>query len=337
MLTQRKEYILSIIIAEYIHTGLPVSSDTVARKGLGVSSATIRNDMNELEEFGYLSQPHTSAGRIPSDKGYRHYIGSLMGDARLSLADQFMIRHQFHQVRREVEQWTHLAAAILSSMVHNVAIVTLPKPYEPRLKHVELVSLQEFLALLILILKEARLKQHVLTLENATTQEELSTIAQKINSAFSGLNSSEISTNDMQFSVTEEQIVKSVIQLLQSEEEEPYEDPYIDGLRHILNQPEFSSNNKLAAVIELFEQKRLLKSLLPQVLTEDGVQVFIGGENEQDIMRDFSVIISKYGIPGEVSGAIGVIGPTRIQYNRAIPTVYFLSSVMSELLSELYR
>ena len=337
MLTQRKEHILMVIIGEYIETGLPVSSDAVARKGLGVSPATIRNDMTELEETGYISQPHTSAGRIPSDKGYRHYIGSLMGNVSLPVADQRMIRHQFHQVESEIEEWTRLAAAILASMVHNVAIVTLPKPYEPRLKHVELVSLQEFLALLILVLKEAKLKQQILILDDATTQEELSAIAQKITSTYSGLTSSEISVSDSQLSPLEEQIVRAVIQALHVEEEEPYEDPYIDGLRHMLSQPEFAASKKLASIIELFEQKGLLKSLLPQVLTGEGVQVVIGRENKQDVMRDCSVIISRYGIPGEISGAIGVMGPTRIQYSRAIPTVCFLSSIMSELVSELYR
>ncbi|MEE9400959.1 MAG: HrcA family transcriptional regulator, partial [Dehalococcoidia bacterium] len=121
MLTQRRSNILKIVVGEYISTGLPVSSHTIARRGMGVSPATIRNEMVELEEEGYLCQPHTSAGRIPSDKGYRHYIESIMGGVQLSLAEQRLIRHQFHQVESEVEEWTRLAAAILSRTVRNVA------------------------------------------------------------------------------------------------------------------------------------------------------------------------------------------------------------------------
>jgi heat-inducible transcriptional repressor len=336
MLTQRRERILKIVVSNYISAGLPVGSEAVARRGLGVSPATIRNEMMELEEEGYLTQPHTSAGRIPTDKGYRHYIESMMGDVQLSLVEQRLIRHQFHQVEGEIEEWIRLAAAILSRAVHNVAIVTLPKPYEYRLKHLELISLHEFLALLVLVLREARLKQQVLALEEAATQEELSTVAWRLNSACTGLTGSEIVSRSLELSRLEEQVTRAVAQIMQAEEEEAYEDPWVDGLRHMLSQPEFAYSSKLAAIVEFFEEKRLLKSLLPQVLTGEGVRVVIGRENKPDVMRDCSVIITRYGIPGEVSGAIGVMGPTRMQYSRAIPTVCFLSSVMSEMVGDLY-
>ena len=336
MLTRRRDRILSIIIGEYVSKGVPVSSDVVARKGLGVSSATIRNEMIELEEEGYLVQPHTSAGRIPTDKGYRHYIESLMSYARLSREEQFLIRHQFHQVERAVEEWTRLAAAILSGMVHNVALVTLPKPVEARLKHLELVSLHELLVLLVLVLKEAKLRQQMLTLEGTVSQEELNTSARKLTSAYAGLTASEIAAKDLQLSPLEEQVMKTVGQLMKNEEGEEYEEPYIDGLRHMLRQPEFASSDKIAAIMEVLEQKSLLKSFLPKVLTGEGVRVVIGRENKENVMRDCSVILTRYGIPGEVGGAIGVMGPTRMEYQRAIPTVSFLSTVMSELVSELY-
>ena len=131
-------------------------------------------------------------------------------------------------------------------------------------------------------------------------------------------------------------MTRTVVQIMQAEEGEAYEDPWVDGLRHMLSQPEFASSSRLAAIVEFFEERNLLKSLLPQVLTGEGVRVVIGRENKQDVMRDCSVIITRYGIPGEVGGAIGVMGPTRMQYSRAIPTVRFVSSVMSEMLGELY-
>jgi heat-inducible transcriptional repressor len=336
MLTRRRQKILSIIIGEYISKGVPVSSDVVAKKGLGVSPATVRNEMMELEEEGYIVQPHTSAGRIPTDKGYRHYIESLMGYARLSGDEQFLIRHQFHQVERAVEEWTRLAAAILSGMVHNVALVTLPKPVEARLKHLELVSLQELLVLLVIVLKEAKLRQQMLTLEENVSQEELSASARKLTSAYAGLTASEIADKDLKLSPVEEQVMKIVSELMRDEEGEEYEEPYIDGLRHMLRQPEFASSDKIAAIMEMLEQKSLLKSFLPRVLTGEGVRVVIGRENKENVMRDCSVILTRYGIPGEVGGAIGVMGPTRMEYQRAIPTVSFLSTVMSELVSELY-
>ena len=336
MLTRRRDRILSIIIGEYISKGVPVSSDVVAKKGLGVSPATIRNEMIELEDEGYLVQPHTSAGRIPTDKGYRHYIESLMSYARLSRDEQFLIRHQFHQVEKAVEEWTRLAAAILSGIVHNVALVTLPKPVEARLKHLELVALQESLVLLVLVLKEAKLRQQMLTLEGNVSQEELSASAQKLTAAYGGLIASEIADKELKLSPVEEQVMKIVSELMRDEEGEEYEEPYIDGLRHMLRQPEFASSDKIAAIMEMLEQKSLLKSFLPRVLTGEGVRVVIGRENKENMMRDCSVILTKYGIPGEVGGAIGVVGPTRMEYQRAIPTVSFLSTVMSEMVSELY-
>ena len=336
MLTRRRDRILSIIIGEYISKGVPVSSDVVAKKGLGVSPATIRNEMIELEGEGYLVQPHTSAGRIPTDKGYRHYIESLMSYARLSRDEQFLIRHKFHQVEKAVEEWTRLAAAILSGIVHNVALVTLPKPVEARLKHLELVALQESLVLLVLVLKEAKLRQQMLTLEGNVSQEELSASARKLTAAYGGLIASEIADKELKLSPVEEQVMKIVSELMRDEEGEEYEEPYIDGLRHMLRQPEFASSDKIAAIMEMLEQKSLLKSFLPRVLTGEGVRVVIGRENKENMMRDCSVILTKYGIPGEVGGAIGVVGPTRMEYQRAIPTVSFLSTVMSEMVSELY-
>jgi len=259
-----------------------------------------------------------------------------MGDVQLSLTEQRLIRHQFHQVESEVEEWSRLAAAILSRTVRNVAIVTLPKPCKSRLKHLDLVSLQEFLALLVLVLREAKLKQQMLTLDEAVSQEELSVSARRLSSACAGLTCSEISSKGLGLSPLEGQVVGAVVQIMQAEEGEVYEEPCVDGLHHMLSQPEFASRSKLAAIVELFEQKSLLKSLLPQVLTGEGVRVVVGRENKQDVMRDCSMIITRYGIPGEIGGAVGVMGPTRMPYNRAIPTVCFLSSVMSEMVGELY-
>jgi heat-inducible transcriptional repressor len=173
-------------------------------------------------------------------------------------------------------------------------------------------------------------------LEEAVTQEELSAVARRLTSTCTGLSGSEIATKGLGLSRLEDQVTRTVVQIMQAEEEEAYEDPWVDGLRHMLSQPEFASSSRLTAIVEFFEERSLLKSLLPQVLTGEGVRVVIGRENKQDVMRDCSVIITRYGIPGEVGGAIGVMGPTRMQYSRAIPTVCFLSSVMSEMLGELY-
>ena len=292
--------------------------------------------MMGLEEGGYIAQPHTSAGRVPTEKGYRHYIETLMGYARLTQADQLMIRHQFHQVERVVEEWARLAAAILSGMVHNAALVTLPKPVEARPKHLELVSLHELFVLLVLVLKEAKLRQQVMTLQEPLSQEELSASARKLTADYAGLTASQISAKNKKVPPLEKQMTNAIVEIMEAEEQEEYEEPYVDGLRHMLRQPEFASSEKIAALMEVLEQKSLLKSFLPRAIRGEGVQVFIGRENKEKAMRDCSVIVTRYGIPGEVGGALGVMGPIRMEYDRAIPTVRFLSKVMSELVGDLY-
>lgn len=337
MLTQRKEDILRIIIGEHVATAMPVASENIARKHLlGVSAATIRNEMVGLEEEGYINQPYHSAGRIPSDKGYRYYIESLMEDAELPLAEQHLIRHQFHQVENDIEEWIRLAATALSHMVQNVAIVTWPKPIQSCFRHLELISLQEFLALLILVLKEAKLKQQMLTLIEAASQVELSAIANKLNAAYLGLTAPEIWGKGLKLSPLEEQVTTTTLGIMQAEDRQEYEEPYVEGLRRIFSQPEFSTPEKIRGIMEVLEEKNFLKTIISQALIGEGICVVVGRENREDAMRHCSVIVSRYGISGQLSGAIGVVGPTRMQYERAIPAVRCLTSIMNELLAELY-
>ncbi|MFC1994485.1 heat-inducible transcriptional repressor HrcA, partial [Chloroflexota bacterium] len=273
MITTRKGNILKVIVGEYIANGVPVSSKAISARGLGVSSATIRNDMIELEEEGYLTQPHTSAGRIPSDQGYRYYIKSLMGDVYLSPEEQRLIRHQFHQVKDDLEEWIRLAAAILSTAIHGVALVTFPKDVKSRLKHLELVFINDHLILLVMVMWEAKLKQHLLSLEEGASQEGLSAIARKLTSNYGGLSTSEIAARSVELSSLEGEVMRTVVQLMKAEEVEEYEEPYVEGLRHIIDEPDFSWSGTTAAIMEVFEQKGLLRAFLPQVVSGEGLQV----------------------------------------------------------------
>jgi len=221
-------------------------------------------------------------------------------------------------------------------MVQNVAMVTLPKAVGCQFKHLELVSLQEFLALLILVLRKAKLKQQMISFDEVVSQEKLNFIANKMNATYAGLTGSQICDKGLELSSVEEQITRTLVRIMQAEDELEYEEPYLEGLRHILSQPEFTSTDKALGIAQLFEERSVLRDMLPQVLTGEGLQVVIGAENRQDAMRECTVVLSRYGIPGEVSGAIGAVGPTRMQYDRTISTVRYMSSLMSELLSEVY-
>lgn len=336
MLTQRQGRILQFIVGEYISAANPVGSLAITSKcGLGISSATVRNDMARLEEEGYILRRHVSGGGVPSDKGYRYYVESLVKDEGIPVDEQLMLSHMFHQVERELEEWTHLAAALLARMAHNVAVVTFPKAAESRIKYVELVALQESLGMLILLLQEAKLRQHLIAFDRAVSQGELKAISRDLNEQFYGLTWPQVVAKRAKLPSLGEQVKDAMVQVMVSEDERMYEEPYIEGLRHILTQPEFEQRQDLLRIMEVLESGHIASSLLPEVLVNEGVKVVIGEENREEAMKGCSMVITRYGIPGEMSGALGIIGPTRMPYERAISAVRYMGSLMSSLVSEL--
>lgn len=335
MLSERQENILRLIVGEYISGASPVASETIAhRYYLRVSAATVRNEMARLEEEGYIIRRHTSGGGVPSDKGYRYYVEALVKERAVPMEERLMISHLFHQVEREQEQWTRLAAALLARMVRNLAIVTTAKALEPRLKRLELVAVQDFLALLILLLRETRIKHQLITFDEAISQEELNLVSNKLNAAFGGLTRSQILAQKLKFSSVEAEVKRALVHIMEEEDKQRFEEPQIEGICHVLTQPEFSNSERLLSLMEVLESKRLVNSIFPEIVADD-VRVIIGDENPEDAMRGCSMVITQYGIPGKVSGALGVLGPTRMQYGRVISAVRYISSQLSELVAEL--
>ncbi len=336
MLPSRTETILNFIVTQYIGGAIPVPSHRITKEcELGVSSATIRNEMAYLEEEGYITRPHTSAGAVPADKGYRHYVDSLR-DVTLPLAEQRMVSHLFHQVERKLEEWLSLAATLVARSAQNVAVITMPKPADCQFKYLELVSLQDTLALIVLVLRGAKILKQLITFDIIITQQELTAIANKLNAAYPGLSRSQIKSKSLVLTPLEQQMTDCVIKMMQAEDEITFEEPYLEGWHFMLTQPEFAQSQRLLALTELIEQKHLLEAIgLPETLSHK-VQVVIGKENKADVIKDYSVVISRYGLPDEAIGAIGVLGPTRMPYARAISTVAYLSSVLSELIANLY-
>lgn len=332
--TPRRKAILNIIVAEYIATAMPVASETILRNyKLGVSSATIRNDMAYLEKEGYIAKPHTSAGSIPLAKGYRNYVESISKNIELPMEEQYHIRDSFHNVEEEVERWLKLAAALMSRLVGNAALVTFPKAKKCRLKHLELVSLHEYLALLILVLSETVLKQQLLSFSQPVTQEQLNIITNKLNTNYVGLTSSQLLAKKSTLNSEEQRITDSVVDMMNTEDELEYHATYLEGLRLMLGQPEFMGKDRMLRVMELMEARDWLKSVLHNQLENERVQVVIGEENRDESLKDLSLVLGRYGIPQKVKGAIGVIGPTRMDYRRAISTVGYMSDLLSYLLA----
>ena len=336
MLSSRSETILKSIVGQYIVKAVPVPSQSIINDyELAVSSATIRNEMAHLEQEGYITRPHPSAGSIPLDKGYRYYVETLT-DIELPLAEQLLISHLFHQVERELEQWLSLAATLTAQLVQNVAIVTMPKPANCQFKHLELVAIKDSLALIVLVLHGAKLKQQLITFDQVISQPELTTIANKLNAAYSGLTRARILAKKIKLSPTEQQVTDCLLKIMQAEDEQEYEQSCLDGLHFTLNQPEFRRGQRGQILMELVDCRNLLQAITPEELGSYGVQVIIGKENKAATIQDCSVVINQYGLPEEAEGIISVVGPTRMPYARTISAVSYLSSVLSQLVAELY-
>jgi heat-inducible transcriptional repressor len=334
----RKKKILNIIISEYITTATPVASDMLQRGfNLGVSSATIRNDMAILEEEGFISRPHTSAGCVPLPKGYRFYVESLAENKGLSEKEQEQIRCLFMDATDEVDRWLKLAAAMISRLVGNAAVVSIPKANKSRFKHLELVSMHDFLGLLVLVLSEATLKQQLLTFNEPVSQDRLTQIANKLNANYSGLTGSAISKLRLELGPAERLVTDAVVGIMESESSTDTNQMYLDGMKLVLSQPEFIKKERMLQIVELLEARDLLKIMLDRQTEGEKVKVLIGDESGEEALHDLSLVLGRYGVPHKLGGNIGVIGPTRMDYGRAISTVEFVSQILSYLMSEVCR
>lgn len=336
MLSERSGKILNSIVGLYISKAAPVPSQIIATDAdLKVSSATVRNEMAYLEQEGYLIRPHTSAGCIPSDKGYRHYVESIETNI-LPREEQRLISHTFHQVEKEVETWIHLTATLLARLVQNVAVVSLPKLTDCKLKHMEIIALQDARALAVIVLHGTKVKQKIVTFDQDVSQPALTVACNKLNTAYADLTCHQIKTKEIELSPLEKQASEFLLEIMQAEDNQEYDEPYLEGWHFMLNQPEFSQSDKMSTLMELVEQRTLMKFIVPAELSQHGVHVIIGSENKEEAIRNCSVVISRYGISDEASGTIGVVGPTRMPYSRTIPTVYYFSSILTRLIAGLY-
>ena len=336
MLSARSETILKSIVGQYIVRATPVPSQSIINDfELAVSSATIRNEMARLEREGYIIRPHTSAGSIPSDMGYRYYVESLE-DVELPLNQQHQVEHTFHQVETKLEEWLRLTATLLAHLSNNMAVVFLPRPANCQFKHIEMVSLQDETALLILVLQGAKVRQQLVTFERTILQPELAAISQKLNITYGGLNVRQIADKEIPLSDIERQVSDYILSIMRAEDEEDRDEPYLDGLHFMLDQPEFAGTRQWLTLVELVEHRNRLKTILPHELPLHGVQVVIGKENKSEIIQDYSVVLSRYGLPDEAIGTIAIIGPTRMPYSRSIAAIDYMAWLLSRMIARLY-
>jgi len=337
-LTERQKTLLLLIVRDYTDSAQPVGSKRlVDRFHLDLSAATVRNEMSALTEMGYLRQPHTSAGRVPSEEGYRLFVEQMIQQAELPASVERTIAHQFFQAQPDMEQWMTLAASILARQSQGVSVVTAPHVETPRFKHMELISTQGRQVLMVLVLDGGEVKQQILTLGEPVTQERLSQVAERLNSALAGLSAEGISGLANRADALEQDIITLLAQDMKRASENPSGEIYTDGLKNVLNEPEFAESDDARWALRLFEERSALQDLISRASTNSsvgGLQVLIGGRGGWEELRQCSMVVARYGAPGLVTGTLGVLGPMRMSYARTIPTVRYVAGLLSELVTE---
>ena len=319
---------------EHIASADPVGSRKLVQKyNMDLSSATVRNEMAALTEAGLLRQPHTSAGRIPTEEGYRYFVGQLMNETSLPSAMRATINHQFSQMSNDIRQWMRLAASVLANQTNAASIISAPQVSQVQFKHLELIATHGRQALAILVLNGGQIHQQILTLEEPVTQEQLSVISRKFSQFLAGQNAVQVSTFQEPLTSIEVQILAWVENELVRSNQLPTGEIILDGLTNVLAEPEFTDSEEARRALRLLEERSLLQDLLSQTILPDtigGVQVLIGGEGTWDDLSLCSVILSKYGSPSTATGTIGILGPMRMSYGYSISLVRFLSGLLSD-------
>jgi heat-inducible transcriptional repressor len=327
---------LKLIIDKYVAKAQPVPSQSlIGDYELEVSSATIRNEVARLEQEGYVIRPHLSAGSVPSDKGYRYYVGGLK-EIELPLSEQRLISHLFHQVEDDLEAWLRLSATLLARLLGNMAVVSLPRPPNCRLMLVEMVALRENLALLVLILYGGRIREQLVNFGRPVSQEKLSALAGRLSRHYGGLTGQQILDKEVELSPEEKPVAVAIARTMQTEDAQAYQEPFLDGLHLMLGQPEFALSQRVRGLLELIEHRSLLKAIVPPKAAVRKTHVIIGQENRALTFQEYSVVIGFYGLRDSAVGNLAVVGPTRMAYAHAIAAVGYLTSVLSELVTELY-
>jgi len=345
-LDERSDAVLRAVIDEYVTSATPVSSGSlVTNYPLGVSSATVRNIMSDLEALGLLTHLHTSSGRVPTDAGYRYYVQVLADELSLPPVEQRMIRHQFGQIEFASENWFRLAASTLAANTGTAGLATTAKPVAARVRRVDLVAVQDRMALLVVLFREGTMKQTLQSLPSSTSQDQLDRVASLLNVlavdrtadeiavALTDLPHGEESTGDVELLIL---IGQGLVRTMHEFDSASIDDLFSEGLLNVLAAPEFERSEKVRSVFAALENRAYLGSLVESVARAGAIQIYIGHENSPLEMQEVSLVLAPYGRVGRAIGVVGVLGPTRMPYSQAIASVEFVSGLMNELVEHLY-
>jgi len=337
-LTPRQETILGLIIRDYIDQGNPVGSKALVDGfHLGFSSATVRNEMVVLTELGYLRQPHTSAGREPTEAGYRYFVQRLLGEVELPMAEKRMISHQFYQARQDVDQWMRLSASVLARHARGASLVTAPRSQQVRFKHLELIATHGRMVLLVLVLGGGDVRQQVLNLAEAFSQQALTESANRINAVCQDQDCEGVVAQAANLSAFEQEVVRLVAEVMRKTESFSAGEVFRDGMSNVLAELDSATSEAARQALRVLEERPYLEDFMTKVLSSHvgGIQVVVGGDEWREL-KDCSIVVARYGVVGQVSGAMGVLGPQRMAYGRVISTVRYVAGLLSDMMYELY-
>jgi len=328
----RQRDILRAVIREYIATAQPVASNSLVRRyGLGVSSATVRNELALLEDLGLLTHPHTSAGRVPTDLGYRYFIESLMADPGLRPDEQLTVSHQFQQAQRDSAEWLRLAASILARLTVEASIVTPPAATRSALRHVEAVPISERRILLVAVLEGGAVQQQLVELRDPIGVDALRALSRRLVDEYRGADAVRLHDAMEQETGVARDVLATLAIVLEEHDTVRAQDVYYDGIQNILAQPEFFQSERIRDMLGLLEDRTRFAELLPPALGDGEIHVAIGSEHRLEPLRGCSVIFGRYGDRSGVIGYVGVVGPTRMDYARSIGAVRYVGALMSDL------
>lgn len=334
-LTERKLKILQAIISDYVKTAEPVGSRTLSKKyDLGISPATIRNEMADLEEMGYLTHPHTSAGRVPSDMAYRLYVNALMEKKELSREEKNIISQRLKSNVHEFEKTIEHAASVLSEITNLTSFALTPKKDEDALKFINLLPVDEKTIVLMIAAESGKISNTALNINSPYTEENLQLLAKTMTYNYKGKTISEALTNNIIENFENDMAAMSGLthdvmpNFMKTLEDMLNVNLYMEGLSNIFDIPEYNDLQKAKSFIEMLSQKdNFTRKLIER---EDGVIVTIGEENADDIMNDCALITASYHVDGKLVGKIGVIGPTRMKYGEVTSVIEYMTDNLSD-------
>ncbi|PZD94047.1 heat-inducible transcriptional repressor HrcA [Paenibacillus sambharensis] len=341
MLTERQRMILNAIVDDYIRSAEPVGSRSISKRGgVGFSPATIRNEMADLEELGFLEQPHTSAGRIPSTKGYRYYVDHLVKLEEVNEGDLLRVRSFFAKKMNQMEQIIQHAAMILSNMTNYTSIVLGPETFDNSLRAFQLVPLNDSSAVAIIVTNTGHVENRTISIPPDFDMSELEKVVNILNTKLAGvplhrLQSklfSEVGEELGRYVDHCEMIMDSLGKALSSESEHRV---FLSGASNMLTQPEFKDVDKVKTIMDWLDETPVLMKAFTSL--PSGIQVRIGSENDHDAIHTCSLITASYSIDGKSLGTIGLLGPTRMDYGKVISLLDVLSKDMAVLLGRWYK